>query len=209
MYPYARIVIAQHERGLLFKDRSLIAVLEPGVHRVRDPLLRLWIDVRDITEPRFVHPQAEVFAKAMPELMDRHFQAVRLGDGEAGLVFTDGVLADVLAPGTRAFSDPVELDYVSGTDHSDLSGRNLAVSFHAVGATGLMTWHSSAFTTSYLGRPDSGPHSADEDDLALDAAKMFFEERFYDRRFVTFEALCEKRAQGILTSGIGEECQQR
>ena len=81
--------------------------------------------------------------------------------------FDSGATTTTIAPGTRAFSDPVELDYVSGTDHSNLSGRNLAVSFHAVGATGRMTWHSSAFTTSYLGRPDSGPHSADEDDLAL------------------------------------------
>ena len=33
-YPYKRIVIAQHERGLLFRNRQLTAVLEPGVHHV-------------------------------------------------------------------------------------------------------------------------------------------------------------------------------
>lgn len=37
MYPYQRILIARHERGLLFRDRSLEAELSPGVHRIADP----------------------------------------------------------------------------------------------------------------------------------------------------------------------------
>jgi hypothetical protein len=32
-----RITIAQHERGLVFRNRSFKTVLEPGVYRIFDP----------------------------------------------------------------------------------------------------------------------------------------------------------------------------
>ena len=81
--------------------------------------------------------------------------------------FGRDAMTTTIAPGARVFSDPVELDYVTRADSPELAGRNLAVSFHVVGSTGRMTWHSGAFRTSYLGRPESGPHSADDDDLAF------------------------------------------
>ncbi len=111
MYPFKRIVIAQHERGLYLKDRSLVAVLEPGVHQLFDPRQRVQVQIHDITVAAFDHPQADVFAKAVPRLIERHFQVVRLGDGEAGLVYQDGVLADVLEPGARRlyWKGPVEI----------------------------------------------------------------------------------------------------
>jgi lysophospholipase L1-like esterase len=77
----------------------------------------------------------------------------------------DGGAATTIAPGARAFSDPVDLDYVKRPDSPELAGRNLAVSFHVVGPAGRMTWHSSAFTTSYLSAPGSGAHGAAYDDL--------------------------------------------
>jgi lysophospholipase L1-like esterase len=81
--------------------------------------------------------------------------------------FDRGAMTTTIAPGARGFSDAIELDYVARFDSLELSSRNLAVSFHVVGSTGPMTWHSGAFRTSYLGRPNSGPHSAAVDDLAF------------------------------------------
>jgi regulator of protease activity HflC (stomatin/prohibitin superfamily) len=101
MYPYKRVVIAQHERGLHLKNRSLTAVLEPGVYRILDPLARVEVHVHNITVTEFTHPQADVFVKSAPELVARHFHVVHLADGQAGLVYKDEVLADVLAPGAR------------------------------------------------------------------------------------------------------------
>ena len=83
------------------------------------------------------------------------------------VTFDRGATTTTIAADARAFSDIVELDYVKRSDAPELSGRNLAVSFHVVGATGRMTWHSSAFTTSYLSAPRSGAHSAAYDDLAF------------------------------------------
>ena len=108
-----------------------------------------------------------------PLRLDQVFVGIQASGGNvvAGtnrrVSFDHGALAATIAPGARAFSDPVELDYVRRADNPELSGRNLAVSFHVVGSTGRMTWHSGAFRTSYLGRPKSSPHSADDDDLAF------------------------------------------
>ena len=74
---------------------------------------------------------------------------VRFG-GKAGVT---------IAPGEVSYSDPVELKYPGG---AQMAGRKLAVSFHVVGASGPMTWHAKAMTTSYVAQPRSGAHGRDE-----------------------------------------------
>ena len=103
MYPYQRIVIARHERGLLFRDRSLEAVLAPGVHRIADPHRRVEVEVQDISGVEFKHPHLDVLVRAVPALITDHLVIARLGDDEAGLVYVDGVLAGVLPPGSRRY----------------------------------------------------------------------------------------------------------
>jgi lysophospholipase L1-like esterase len=108
-----------------------------------------------------------------PLRLDQVFVGMQAGGGNvvAGtnrrVSFDGGALTATVAPGARAFSDPVVLDYVKRPDSPELSGRNLAVSFHVVGSTGQMTWHSSAFTTSYLGATRSGARSGDYHDLTF------------------------------------------
>jgi hypothetical protein len=48
MMGFKRITIAQYERGLLFRNRSFEAVMDPGVHWMFDPLNRTEIKVYDI-----------------------------------------------------------------------------------------------------------------------------------------------------------------
>src|SRR5262249_24482739 len=48
-----------------------------------------------------------------------------------------------------------------------LEGRKLAVSFHVVGNSGSMTWHSKGMQTSYITSPNTGSHGADPGDVAL------------------------------------------
>lgn len=70
-----------------------------------------------------------------------------------------------LPAGGAAVSDPVALTFVAST--APLEGRRLAVSFHAPDATGPMTWHAKALTTSYLTAPGAGSHGAEESDAAF------------------------------------------
>ena len=68
-----------------------------------------------------------------------------------------------IAPGASSYSDAVDLKLPPG---AMTDGRKLAVSFHVTGPSGPMTWHAKALQTSYLSRPRSGMHAADEDDAA-------------------------------------------
>jgi lysophospholipase L1-like esterase len=78
--------------------------------------------------------------------------------------FDRGKTGITIPAGGAATSDPIDLGFVRSAADPLLAGRKLAISFHAVGATGPMTWHAKALTTSYLTAPRSGSHSRDESD---------------------------------------------
>ncbi|MCU7928715.1 MAG: slipin family protein [Candidatus Thiodiazotropha sp. (ex Dulcina madagascariensis)] len=101
MFGIKRQVIAQHERGLYLKDRSIVKILEPGVYWIVDPLDRVKIEVYDITEPAFAHAYVDVLIKDRAALCEKYFQRIELGEFEVGLVYKNDKLATVLAPATR------------------------------------------------------------------------------------------------------------
>ncbi|GAA4604650.1 lysophospholipase L1-like esterase [Actinoplanes octamycinicus] len=63
--------------------------------------------------------------------------------------------------GRTVLSDPVAVPI------TDAASQRLAVSLHVTGASGPMTWHAAAFTTSYLAGPDTGDHTGDLADTAF------------------------------------------
>ena len=101
MFGLKRIVIAQHERGVYLKDRSIVKILEPSIYRVFDLLGRVAVEVHNLTVPEFNHPYIDVLVKENRELVDKYFQLIELGEYEVGLVYKNGKLNGVLAPGTR------------------------------------------------------------------------------------------------------------
>ncbi len=101
MFVYKRIVIAQHERGLYLKDRSIKKILVPGVYRVFDPLGRASVEIYDLTVPEFEHPYIDVLVTGQAALCERHFQVIELNEYEVGLVYKNGRLKGILAPATR------------------------------------------------------------------------------------------------------------
>jgi lysophospholipase L1-like esterase len=108
-------------------------------------------------------------------------QPVVLDDLFVGLQATGGTVAAgtnqrmtfagkgtvTLPPGQSIVSDPVALPFVGRVAPGSLEGRKLAVSFHAAGSTGPMTWHAKALQTSYVSGPGSGSHGAEEDEGAF------------------------------------------
>ena len=106
-----RIVIARHERGLYLEDRSISRILGPGVYWIMDALGRVSVQVYDVTKPEFAHPYQDVLVAAQAELTARHFQVIELGEQDVGLVYKNGRLSTVLAPGTRQlyWKGPVEV----------------------------------------------------------------------------------------------------
>lgn len=83
------------------------------------------------------------------------------------VTFNGGRPGVVIPAGGSTYSDPVTLPFAGPRDVSRLAGRKLAVSFHTVGATGPMTWHAKALTTSYVTAPGAGIRGADESDAAF------------------------------------------
>ncbi|HZT03262.1 MAG TPA: SPFH domain-containing protein [Steroidobacteraceae bacterium] len=101
MFAIKRITIAQHERGLLFRNRSFEAVLEPGVHRIFDPLKRTEVQVYDLTVPEFEHPRVDFLLEQARETVAKYFVIEQIGYSEVGVVYKSGKVSGVLAPGTR------------------------------------------------------------------------------------------------------------
>jgi regulator of protease activity HflC (stomatin/prohibitin superfamily) len=106
-----RITIAQHERGLVFRNRSFKTVLEPGVYRMFDPANRTEVQVYDLTVPEFEHARVDFLVKEARATIEKYFTIVELCDREVGLVFKNDKISGVLAPGKRQlyWRGPVEV----------------------------------------------------------------------------------------------------
>ena len=94
-----------------------------------------------------------------------HMSAGALVHGSNRAVRFGGKPEITIAPGSAAWSDPVDLPF-AGTP-ATLAGRKLAVSFHVAGESGRMTWHAKALTTSYLSAPGAGAKGQIEDESAF------------------------------------------
>lgn len=94
-------------------------------------------------------------------------RAVLLAGSNQAVTFRGGRGAVTIQPGRTVYSDPVRLDYVRGATDPLVGGRRLAVSFHAAGPTGPMTWHAKALTTSYVTPPGGGSPGGEEGDDAF------------------------------------------
>ena len=55
-----RLSVAQYERALVFRERSLERVLTPGVYWLWDPLQRLAVKVFDVNTPELTLPRPEI-----------------------------------------------------------------------------------------------------------------------------------------------------
>ncbi len=98
---YKRIVVADYERALLIKNRSVQKVLEPGVYRLLDPLNRLKVEVYDLNVAEFKYDKLDYLIKQKPELVKTYFQVVELAAFQVGLVYKNGRLDSVLEPDSR------------------------------------------------------------------------------------------------------------
>ena len=77
-------------------------MLRSGEHYRLDPLFRYAAETYSVADVRFDNHIADYIAKAEPQIAEREFYVVALGPTEVGLRYQEGVLAEVLAPNTRA-----------------------------------------------------------------------------------------------------------
>ena len=96
-----KIVIAQHERGLLFKNKVFKKILNPGKYWFSNVADEVNVEIYDLTVPEFNHARVDFLLQSSAELCSEAFDVVELGDAEVGLVYKNGKFTDVLAPATR------------------------------------------------------------------------------------------------------------
>ena len=101
MFGMKRVTIAQHERGLKFRNRSFVGLLEPGVYQIFDPLKRTEVQIYDLTVAEFEHARVEFLVREARATMEKYFTIVELGDSEVGVLYKNGRIAGVIAPGKR------------------------------------------------------------------------------------------------------------
>ncbi len=101
MWFFKRYTVAEHERALFMQDRRLSKILQPGVYWVFNGLGRVAVEIYDLSNPEFTHPQAELMAKSSVTGVAEHLQRVETGEQEIALVYFDNLFVEVLAPATR------------------------------------------------------------------------------------------------------------
>ena len=101
MFWIKQIVIGDGERGLLYRNRRVQAVLSAGVYRYFDPFDRMAVVVHNVARPEYTGNDAEVLMASMDGELGKHFLVADVGTDQVGLVLKNGKLEDVLAPGTR------------------------------------------------------------------------------------------------------------
>lgn len=98
---WMRHVVKKNERALLMNEGDFVKVLEPGVFRAFDPFKRLSVQTAQLDAPLADAALADWLRRNAQDVLEQHFVAMDLADDEAGLRYVDGVLVEILPPGTR------------------------------------------------------------------------------------------------------------
>src|SRR5258706_5215767 len=91
-----RMKIKPHERGLLFREGDLVAVLRPGVHWYLDPLLKLRLQIVSPRDPWLVHKELDVILKSCQLACGA--MVGELKDHQPGLVWVHGTIPRIRTP---------------------------------------------------------------------------------------------------------------
>ncbi len=96
-----RVTVKKNERGLLLRNGDFERVLHPGEHRISSWRDQLRVELFALEQPAFSHALADYLMAKEPEVVEAEFLRVGLGEHQVGLRTDNGVLVELLAPGTR------------------------------------------------------------------------------------------------------------
>lgn len=101
---YKTAVLAEHERGVLLRDQTIIDLVKPGRHRWLDPWDRLRLEIFDTDRVVMDSTWANRILRQHPDLAGDDFVFVRPEAGQLALIMLDGAPYTVVAHGmNRAF----------------------------------------------------------------------------------------------------------
>ncbi len=92
-----RVKIRSYEKGLLFKDKEFINILNPGHHWCADPTGKTNVDIISMRNPWLEHDDLDLIISS--GLLDNDAEVVELSDNERGLVWIENRFAKIIGPG--------------------------------------------------------------------------------------------------------------
>ena len=93
-----RVLVQDGERALLLRNGRCERALEPGLHRLFDPLGALKVETFNVVRAEFPAERYAVLNAERPDLAAALFEAVETKADEVAIVSLDGRPAHLLAP---------------------------------------------------------------------------------------------------------------
>jgi regulator of protease activity HflC (stomatin/prohibitin superfamily) len=101
MMTFKRVTVKKNERGLLLRNGDFQRVLQPGTHWLFTGLDALRVETFALEQAAFTHGLADYLMARELAVVAAEFVRVELAEHQVGLRSENGVLVEVLAPGTR------------------------------------------------------------------------------------------------------------
>ena len=101
MLKIERITVKKNERALLLRNGDFERVLGAGTHWLFAGLDQLRVEKFPLDQPAFRHAMADYLMAQEPEVVAAEFVRAELSESEVGLRSENGVLVEILPPGTR------------------------------------------------------------------------------------------------------------
>lgn len=96
-----RFTVKKNERALLLRNGDFERVMGAGTHWLFSGLDPLRIEVFPLEQPAFRHALADYLMTQEPDVVAAEFLRVELTENQVGLRSENGVLVEILPPGTR------------------------------------------------------------------------------------------------------------
>ena len=136
-----RTVIADNERGLLFRDRQLTAVLTAGVHQYWDFGNRTNVRLFDITDTEITQKDVKVLLRNKASLCKAFYTVITTDENEVALIYVDGQFSDLIKPQSEKWfwntAAEVRVRRVNVTEQVEVSAKDMKVLAKAAKASVL------------------------------------------------------------------------
>ena len=125
------VTVKDGERAIVKRDGRFERVLEPGRHRLFDPMRKLTADVYAVVRTEFRLDDYNVLKSARPDLAVALFEAVETHSGELAVVSFDGRPVHLVGPwSTRVFwkvATRVDVERIDVASDPKVAPRHLAM----------------------------------------------------------------------------------